>query len=157
MLLIRPLSTVDLPALRDIAGVAEAEGFRFVQRLLEDVAAGEVHFNEPCEFFLGVFVDECLVAIGGVTPDPYIDDVSTGRLRHVYVHAERRRTGIGRELVARLERRAEPCYAYLRLRTDTSRAAQFYESLGYQRTGSDSATHMRVLSERAGHEHHWKI
>src|SRR4051812_44701384 len=120
---IRPLRGADVPALREMAAVAESEGFRFVGRFFEDIVAGRVQLDAPCEFFLGSLLADEIAAIGGVTPDPYIEDSRVGRLRHVYVRPELRRAGLGKTLIADLELRAESCYDLLRLRTDTTAAA----------------------------------
>jgi GNAT superfamily N-acetyltransferase len=137
--------TSDLSALREMSGIAEAEGFRFVTRLLDDLGAGRVQLDARCEFFLATLDGDQLVAVGGVTPDPYLPDPRIGRLRHLYVRADRRGMGLGHRLVADLERRAVTCYDLLRLRTDNPAAAAFYERIGYQAVASGSATHQRML------------
>jgi GNAT superfamily N-acetyltransferase len=143
---IRLLSGSDTSALRELAALAEAERFRFVTRLLDDLVAGLVQLDAPGEFFLVAPHGDQLVAVGGITPDPYVPDSRVGRLRHLYVRADRRRTGLGRALVAHLERRAARYYERLRLRTDNPDAAEFYERLGYQPVTSESATHDRALT-----------
>lgn len=142
---IRPLGVADIPALRELAVLAVAEGFGFVTRFLDDVTLDRVALGASREFFVAVVEDEQLLAIGGVTPDPYIDDASIGRLRHVYVRPDVRGKHIGRALVRYIEERAARCYASVRLRTDTREAAQFYERLGYDPVDSKSATHQRSL------------
>lgn len=144
--MLRPLAIADLPRLRELAGVASAEGFRFLDRFLGDVEADRVQLDATSEFFVAHVEGERLVSIGGVTPDPYVDDVDVGRLRHVYVHPSARRGGLGRALVEHLEERARARYAWLQLRTDTEAAARFYERLGYLPIHSKSATHRRALT-----------
>ena len=114
-------------------------------RLVDALLADELDFDGSREFFLGRVIGDRLVAVGGVTPDPYLDDARTGRLRHLYVHPDARDGGVGTELVMHLERRAAWFYDSLRLRTDSARAARFYARLGYQPVRSDSATHARRL------------
>jgi GNAT superfamily N-acetyltransferase len=145
---LRPLRATDLPALAALADAAEAEGFRFVTRFLADFERGAVRLGAPTEFFFGGYDGDTLVALGGITPDPYVADRGVGRLRHVYVARAYRRHGVGRALVTALERRGQGVYERLRLRTDTAAAAQFYERLGYQRVVDPTATHARAL--RAG-------
>jgi GNAT superfamily N-acetyltransferase len=142
---IRPLIEDDIPSIRELAALADAEGFCFLSRFLDELTFRRVDLDAPDEFFVGMRRDDRLVAIGGVTPDPYVDDEQIGRLRHLYVRPDARRGGIGRELVAHLEARATLRYTSLRLRTDTASAAQFYERLGYVPIESESATHQRML------------
>jgi GNAT superfamily N-acetyltransferase len=129
-----------------MAALADAEGFRFVRRLVDDLALDRVAIDAPCEFFVALVEDELLLAVAGVTPDPYVDDASIGRLRHVYVRPDVRGKHIGRALIRYLEGRAQGCYTSLRLRTDTQAASQFYERLGYAPLDSKSATHQRQLA-----------
>jgi N-acetylglutamate synthase-like GNAT family acetyltransferase len=142
----RELRVTDLPALRELAAIATAEGYRFVARFLADLQDSSSS-SERFAGFLVVLEQGQLVALGGVTPDPYRPDSNVGRVRHVYVHPTRRGEGIGADLIATLETRARSAgLALLRLRTDTSQAAQFYEHLGYSAVADDSATHQRSLT-----------
>jgi GNAT superfamily N-acetyltransferase len=129
--------------------VAESvdEGFRFLTRLLGEWEAGTMRFDGPGEMLLGVYRGSDLVAVGGLTRDPFDGDDTVGRLRRVYVSAAVRRQGLGRRLVAALEDRAIGRYRSLVLRTDTVAAARFYESLGYvPLPPGGTATHRRVLA-----------
>jgi GNAT superfamily N-acetyltransferase len=143
--MIRSLSLDDLPQIDTIAAEAQQEGFQFAARWRDAVASMAKKPDSHRQFFLGVFDEETLVALGGVTTDPYIEEDCLGRVRHVYVAAAERRRGFGRRLLAALEQRAQGAYTSLRLRTDTQRAAAFYESLGYSRTDEVGATHRRTL------------
>ena len=145
----RALTLDDFAALLELAEVAEAEGFRFVRRFVNELAAAKVQLSDPGEFFLGISVGDELIGIGGVTPDPYIADAHVGRLRHLFVRREQRARGAGRALVAALEAGAQRCYTQLRLRTDTAVAAHFYERLGYSPISDGSATHVRDLASGA--------
>jgi ribosomal protein S18 acetylase RimI-like enzyme len=131
-MIIRPLGDRDVAALEQLAIEAETEDFHFVTRFLADVGAANTTFDTPKEFFFGVFDRERLLGFGGVTPDPYLADSVTGRLRHLYVRRDARRRGIGHSLVRALEARASGIYERLRLRTDTDAAAHFYRRLDYQ-------------------------
>lgn len=143
--MIRPLTGDDIAAIATLSRIAESEGFRFVGRLLADATIRPACLNDVGEFYLAVVRDGAIVAVGGVTPDPYLDDPSTGRLRHLYVLPTARRGGLGQMLVAALEQRAGGRYGRLRLRTDTATAARFYERIGYTSTTDADATHVREL------------
>ena len=142
---IRPLTRADVEQVRALAEESLAEGFRFVARFAAEIESPSFALDDRRQFFLGVFEAGHLVAIGGVTPDPYVDDESIGRVRHVYVAREARRQGEGGRLVTALEQRARGEFTALRLRTDTNAAAAFYEALGYRRTLESDATHRREL------------
>jgi GNAT superfamily N-acetyltransferase len=141
----RELRVTDLPELHQLATVATAEGYRFVARFVADLE-GSVSSSDRFAGFLAVLEQGQLVAFGGVTMDPYRPASNVGRVRHVYVHPRRRGAGIGAHLIATLESAARSAgFDLLRLRTDTSQAAQFYECLGYTPVADDSATHQRSL------------
>ena len=91
---------------------------------------------------LGAYLDNRLVAVGGVNKDPYVPAIGVGRLRHVYVMRDARRLHVGTGLVRRIIGDAETVFSTLRLRTDTAAASAFYESLGFRETCEDSATHI---------------
>ena len=135
-----------MPQVDALAAESLAEGFRFGARWLAAIDGSTS--DAPRQFFLGVFDGDALVALGGVTPDAYADEPGLGRVRHVFVAAAARRRGIGRRLLEALESQASSTYSTLRLRTDTQRAAAFYEELGYSPTQEPSATHRKTLPVR---------
>jgi GNAT superfamily N-acetyltransferase len=144
--MIRFLEPSDLDALRRLANVASAEGFGLLDRLVGKVEAGSVLFDDPRQFFLCVVEGGEIIGVGGVTPDPYVSDSRVGRLRHVYIHPNRRRLGLGAALVQELVRIAAAAYPTLRLRAETKGAGALYESLSFKQILDDSATHARVLA-----------
>jgi GNAT superfamily N-acetyltransferase len=149
------LGVLPADALGPLVAASAGEGFLFLERLVREWEAGEARFAGPGEVLLGAYQGPTLVAIGGVTVDPYGGDPAVGRLRHLYVAPEARRQGTGASLVRALEDAARPHFRALVLRTDTQEAARFYEALGYTRLPpGGTATHRRVLaiSSLADHE-----
>jgi GNAT superfamily N-acetyltransferase len=143
---IRPLDPLPIDALKPLVDEGTHEGFRFPRRLVDEHASGEVRFDGAGEVLLGVFDADELVAVGGVTRDPYGDADDAGRIRHVYVRAAHRRRGIGALLVRALEAHAGRHFSTLTLRTDTEAAARFYAALGYRALDAGSTTtHRREL------------
>lgn len=138
---VRALSRDDLVRVQALAAIATLEGFRFVERFASDYPG--IELDSPQQFFLGVFDGDLLVAIGGVTPDPYSDDSAIGRIRRVFVSQEYRGAGLGARLIHALEERAASVYPKIRLNTDTDAAAAFYERIGYARISGPSATHAK--------------
>src|SRR5690242_19111037 len=49
---LRPLSRADLAALHELAVLADADGFRFVTRLCDDLTLDGVQVDARCEFFV---------------------------------------------------------------------------------------------------------
>jgi GNAT superfamily N-acetyltransferase len=141
----RPLSASDLPRLQPLVAASEREGFRFVRRLYDEYIAGVACFDAPGECLLGIFAGDALIAVGGITRDPYVDSPDVGRVRHVYVLPSHRRLRVGAGLIGALEQRAESAFVLLRLRTDTLEATRFYEELGYVAVRDATATHMRAI------------
>jgi GNAT superfamily N-acetyltransferase len=127
-----------------------AEGFRFLSRLAAEWEAGTGRFDGAGERLLGCYDGGQLVAVGGLTRDPFSVNAGVGRLRRVYVLPNARKRGIGAQLVRALEAAAVGYFSELVLRTDTPTAARFYEALGYLPLPSGStATHRRLVAMAA--------
>ena len=144
---IRALRPLPAGLLQPLVEESTREGYRFLQRLEREYDAGQLRCDGPGEVLLGVFEGPELIAVGGVSRDPYGGAADTGRIRHVYVRAAHRRRAVGRRLIAALEAHARGCFSALVLRTDTEAAARFYRELGYRPLPpGGSATHRRELS-----------
>lgn len=125
------LAPPDWREVEPLIAESQREGFRFLARLRAEHASGAARFDGPGEALLGVHVDGEMVAVGGVSADPYEAGDRVGRIRHVFVSRGHRRHGVGRMLLAALVDAARPHYDVLTLRTDTAAAARFYEALGF--------------------------
>jgi ribosomal protein S18 acetylase RimI-like enzyme len=117
-----------------------------MDRLEREWADGSNRFGHAGECLLGLFEGATLIAVGGVSRDPYVGDHSTGRIRHVYVRPKWRRTGLATRLMRELMSRRAPAFTRVRLRTHNPAARRLYEGLGFQPVEETDATH--VLSER---------
>lgn len=131
-----------VPALAALRAEARAEGYRFVDTLAEDWETGHNRFDRPGELLLAAWDGGMMIAVGGLNRDPYPCASGTGRLRHVFVAAARRRSGMGGALVRRLMDGAHDHFDRVRLRTASAKAGLFYECLGFVRTNEDHATHV---------------
>lgn len=120
----------------ELASLAADEGFRHLQRLIEDFESGANTFSAPGEILCEVRVQKActwhLAGIGGLNVDPFKPDGRTGRIRRVYIHPHFRRRGLGRLLMAALEQHARGHFGQLLLFTTDANAAEFYTQLGYQ-------------------------
>jgi GNAT superfamily N-acetyltransferase len=139
--LISPISGLDerLAPLRD---EATRDGFGFVGRLVKDWSSGSNTFNRPGERLVGALRGDQLLGFCGLNRDPYSAQSAVGRLRHLYVSRSEREKGIGSALVRHLLEEARKAFKIVRLRTDTSEAARFYERLGFERTREKGASHI---------------
>lgn len=117
-----------------------------MDRLDSEWAGGSNRFDHTGECLLGLFEGATLVAVGGLSRDPYGGDPSIGRFRHVYVRPTWRRTGLATQLIGELTARGKLAFARLRLRTHNPAARRLYEGIGFQPVEETDATH--VFSER---------
>lgn len=138
---VRPADPGDSPLMDPLAVAARAEGFRFVDRLIDDWNSGANRFSKPGERLAGVFDKGRPIAIGGLNHDPYARRSRIGRLRHLYVLPSHRRLGIGALLVRALLDGADMYFDRIRLRTKTAGGDRFYLALGFTASDDRDATH----------------
>ena len=136
---IRRLQALAEP-IRALEAEAVAEGFRFVTRLINEWEHRTARFERPGECLLGVFYQGQLIAVGGLSIDPYTGP-AVGRLRRVYVTRAMRDRKVGKALVQALLEFATPSFRTVRLSTDTPDAAAFYLRCGFHRINDATATH----------------
>jgi GNAT superfamily N-acetyltransferase len=137
-------------SINHLAEESLSQGFRFVERLIQDYRQGLNCFDQSGEILLTALVQGAVVGIGGLNRDPYFNDSKIGRLRHLYVKSAWRRHGVGRLLVTQLIHKANQHYQLLTLRTDTPAADEFYQKLGFKTDPSwEHTTHHLQLSEIA--------
>lgn len=141
------VTDLTMDALAPLLAASVAEGYRFVQTLWDEYQTGKTRFGGPGETLLGAYDDSRLVAIGGIHVDPYLQQASIGRIRHVYVLPDLRRSGVGRRLVAGLLAHGRAQYEFVTLRTNTAHGDGFYSALGFSREPRFAeATHWMALA-----------
>ena len=126
---------------------AKAEGFRFLDRFVDDWTSGLNRFDQPGEQFVGAFAEGSLIGVCGLNRDPYVDNDSVGRLRHLYVRKAARRHGIGAALVHRLLDEGSRHFRAIRLRTDTEQASNFYIRCGFLPIEDKTASHVKSMQQ----------
>lgn len=119
----------DLPALQDEAA---AEGYRFVEGILEEWDAGRYTGEDERNTLLAVYREGVLAAIGAVTPDPYDPAPDVLRIRHVYVRPGNRREGVGRVLASALIQQGLALAPRLSLNAADAGASAFWEAMGFR-------------------------
>src|ERR1700722_9289019 len=101
---IRSLIPPPWPQLAPLMKASRDEGFFFLSRLEHEYLSGQVLFDGAGETLLGAFEGAAIVGVAGLTRDPYDNDQRTGWVRHVYVLPQSRGRGIGKALLAEVER-----------------------------------------------------
>ena len=128
---------------------SEREGFTFIRRFVDEWTAGINRFDRKGERLFIASSAERIAGICGLNIDPYIDDMSVGRVRRLYVIPEFRQSGIGRRLVQSVIEAARDVFQELRLRTTDLSASRLYERLGFRVVqGIPDCTHVRSLTDR---------
>jgi ribosomal protein S18 acetylase RimI-like enzyme len=126
-----------------LLAASEAEGFRFVRRVVREWESGAHRFSGHGEALLGCLRGGRLVGICGLSRDPYLNEPTVGRLRNLYVLPEYRGRGIGSALTRRVIEITGSSFRVLRLRAATPQAAALYERLGFTPTASvEDCTHV---------------
>jgi GNAT superfamily N-acetyltransferase len=136
-----------LPGMEFLESEANAEGYDFVQTLVEQWASAENRFEAPGEILCGHLDQGLLVAVGGLNRDPFAGRPDVGRIRRVYVRPAWRNKGVGRALVIRLIERARTHFRCVRLRAENAEAARLYERIGFAPIADPDATHILMFEE----------
>lgn len=129
------------PDIERLLVTAREEGHYLVSRLVDEWEDGTNRFDLPGEVLAEMRCDRSLCAIGGLNVDPYLEDPTVGRIRHVFVHPSHRRCGVGQALVGFLLDHAANRFRRVRLRSDREPGPQFYAALGFVTTEEPNATH----------------
>ena len=122
---------------------SEQEGFRFLFRLTKDFNSGDNRFDKYGEGLFAAYEKKKLIGIGGVNIDPFANNRSIGRIRRLYVSKSHRQSGVGRQMMAVIEKHASKYFTQLHLFTDNPEAATFYVKLGYKSVNNQNITHQK--------------
>ena len=144
---IRPTQLTTKQDLQPLLQSSLDEGYDFVQKLWDEYQSGKNRFDARGAVLLAVYRDEALIGVGGVHPDPYLPmETRAGRIRHVYVMPNERRTGVGRQLLDALIAHAQSHFTVLTLRTTTTHGDAFYREVGFEtQPRFADATHWMAL------------
>ncbi|MER8465350.1 GNAT family N-acetyltransferase [Mesorhizobium sp. M1396] len=135
------------PAFDALRQESRSEGYWMLVRLADDWASGRNKFLSRGEALYGTWHGRELVGVCGLNIDPYFEGRGHGRVRHLFVSARHRRTGLGRMLVETVIDRARHHFAVLNTRAPRE-AFGFYERLGFQRVeGEEFVTHRMVFGK----------
>lgn len=122
---------------------AAAEGYRFVEGILEEWEAGRYEGTDERNTLLAIYREGILAAVGAVTPDPYDPAPDLLRIRHVYVRPGNRRGGVGRSLASALIQQGFALAPRLSLNAADGAASAFWEAMGFRPdAGGTRRTHL---------------
>ncbi|ESZ46769.1 GNAT family N-acetyltransferase [Mesorhizobium sp. M1148] len=135
------------PAFDALKEESRLEGYWMLVRLADGWAGGCNKFLKRGEALFGAWHGRELAGVCGLNIDPYFEGRDHGRVRHLFVSARHRRSGIGRMLVETVIDRARQHFAVLNTRAPQE-AFGFYERLGFQPVVSEEfVTHRMMLSQ----------
>ncbi|WP_332309460.1 GNAT family N-acetyltransferase [Planococcus lenghuensis] len=148
---LKRIDQLDMATVEKLVGESEAEGYRFLRRLVDEYESGKNTFKASGEVLYGVWNEEGqLIAVGGLNRDRFSDDDRTGRLRRFYVSENARRQGIGSQLLNAIVKHARSSFDVLVLRTDSESADGFYFANGFTREAAKpEVTHRLVMKEQS--------
>jgi GNAT superfamily N-acetyltransferase len=129
----------------DLHEEARAEGIDFIDTLVTEWETGENRFDKQGETLCGSLANGELIAVGGLTVDPFIESGKVGRIRRVYVRTAWRNRGIGQNLVETLVAAARKGFTSVRLRAENDDAGRLYERIGFLPIDDENATHQIIF------------
>lgn len=128
-----------------------SEGYKFVQKLLEEYMVGSNRFNRLGETLFVALIDEEVIGICGLNIDPYLDLINVGRVRHLYVLPKHRSSGVAKKLLGMIIDEARNHFRTLTLYTENPIADKFYKNIGFSRAeGIFKASHILNLERKKG-------
>ncbi|MBA1144399.1 GNAT family N-acetyltransferase [Mesorhizobium neociceri] len=135
------------PAFVALKEESRLEGYWMLVRLADSWSGGRNKFLKRGEALFGAWHGRELAGVCGLNIDPYFEGRGHGRVRHLFVSARHRRSGLGRMLVETVIDRARHHFAVLNTRAPQE-AFGFYERLGFQPVvGEEFVTHRMMLSQ----------
>jgi GNAT superfamily N-acetyltransferase len=140
---IRPVIGTLPQQIHSLAIEARREGYRFLDRLIDEWSDGSNRFDRNGECLLMVFIGKVPAGIGGLTAEPRI--AGALRMRRFYIHPSARGQGIGRMLADALIGRARQMTTLLTVHSGTGDASAFWQALGFQECFGDGYSHLLRL------------
>ncbi|WP_095090843.1 GNAT family N-acetyltransferase [Mesorhizobium sophorae] len=135
------------PAFDALKEASRLEGYWMLVRLADGWASGRNKFLKRGEALYGTWHGRDLAGVCGLNIDPYFGARDQGRVRHLFVGARHRRTGLGRMMVETVIDRARQHFAALNTRAPQE-AFAFYERLGFQPViGEEFVTHRMIFGK----------
>jgi GNAT superfamily N-acetyltransferase len=128
---IQPVSHLPIDRLSSLLAASQREGFRNIDRLIQEWQAGTNRFEGTGEALFVAEQNHVWIGVCGLTDDPYGPLAGIGRIRRLYVLPTYRRSGIGRALVGAVINQARANFQQLQVRTESLVGDRFYRALGF--------------------------
>lgn len=139
---IMEITDTNISFLQPLADEAMADGDKFIQKTIDEWKSGVNTFSKEGEKFWAIVIGGEYIACGGLNRDPYTEDKTIGRVRHVYVLKKYRGQGYSKILLRLIIDRANQYFSSLRLSTYNPIAASLYQSLGFEKVDEHKANYI---------------
>jgi len=147
MIQIKKVSDLNKYDITTILESSLAEGYRFIQKLIDEYKNGTNRFDKNGEILLIVELENKVIGVGGLNIDPYLNEDQVGRVRHIYIEPKHRGKRIGKQLVKLLVEESRKNFYRLRLFTENPVAEQLYLNVGFKKVeGHYKASHIIELN-----------
>ncbi len=133
-------TTLSLDNFDEPAKEASAEGYRFVDRLLEEWRDGTNRFDRDGEVLLLAFENDVLAGIGGITWEPGNPDLL--RMRRFFICSKFRRKSVATLLVSEILLGLESDDRNIVVNAGTSVAPLFWEAIGFEAVTNQPYSHI---------------
>lgn len=124
---------------------SEAQGHRFVRRLIEEMSDGRNRFDKEGEALFVAENDGKILGVCGLNQDAMSGRPKTARLRHLFIDPMARGNGVGTALVRTCIDLARQHADLIVLRTYCADASAFYGRIGFRASSLEGATHEMPL------------
>ncbi len=136
------ISDSNIDNLQPLADEALADGDKFIQKTIDEWKGGANTFSKNGEKFWALVIGDEYIACGGLNQDPYTEDKTVGRVRHVYVLKKYRGQGYSKVILNLIMEQAKKYFHSLRLSTYNPVAASLYQSLGFEKVDEYKANYI---------------
>lgn len=144
---IKKINNQSIDRLYDLADDAIKDRYDFVERTIIEWKNVSNQFSGKNEILFAAFENEACIGIGGLNVDPYLNDETVGRVRHLYVSREWRGKGVGTLLLKRIIEYATNSFTRIRLYTENPIAEHSYERNGFIKSSEYKCSHSLEQNE----------
>lgn len=120
-----------------------SEGYRFMERFVEEFDSEENMFDKEGEGLFAAKIDNQIVGIISINVDPFLNKETIGRVRHLYVLPQFRNRGIASALLRTVVELGSKYFQMLTLYSDNFIPEKLYTQYGFIRSNEyDRTSHI---------------